>query len=177
MRPGSKDLKGFPEPASDDVELKSLVSVPCLSLYCSLRHTPQTCQVVLLRTRVPHHSCCILRRGRYDAPLLLPLLLWWSRHRALTSCSSTKSPSNLLVGCARVQPCLHCCSSMDLGCLHIVMTHVFLSSVWWLAGNLRQLMDPDMPLEFGEELAGTDSAAKRAASNMQTALVSSACTM
>ena len=45
MRPGSKDLKGFPEPASDDVELKSLVSVLCLSLYCSLRHTPQTCWV------------------------------------------------------------------------------------------------------------------------------------
>ena len=36
MRPGSKDLKGFPEPASDDQELKSLVGsissdcCPCL---------------------------------------------------------------------------------------------------------------------------------------------------
>lgn len=57
------------------------------------------------------------------------------------------------------------------------MNHVCSVPMWRLAGNLRQLLDPDMLLDFGEELAGTDSAAKRAASNMQTALVSSTCTM
>lgn len=36
MRPGSKDLKGFPEPASGDMELKSLVSIVCL--YCRVAH-------------------------------------------------------------------------------------------------------------------------------------------
>lgn len=30
MRPGSKDLKSFPEPATDDNELKSLASALCL---------------------------------------------------------------------------------------------------------------------------------------------------
>lgn len=47
----------------------------------------------------------------------------------------------------------------------------------WLAGDLHKLLDPDMELSFGEELAATDSAAKRAASNMHATLVTSTCLM
>jgi hypothetical protein len=115
MRPGSKDLKGFPEPASDDQELKSLVgslSSDCCPCLLSRNWPAQPCRI---ETQGGPSHLFALRHGRCDALRLLPLLLWWSRHRALTSCNSTKSPLNLPVGFARVQPCLHCCSSTYLG--------------------------------------------------------------